>query len=84
MNQRALQAAPSTHDIALHLARQRMAFTAEGLVAASVRKDRLRRCVELLKQNSNVICDVINADFGGRHPVSTMMLDIQAPIDALK
>lgn len=84
MNQRALKAAPSSEEIALHLARQRMAFMAEGPVEASVRKDRLRRCVELLKQNSDTICDVISADFGGRHPVSTMMLDIQAPIEALK
>ncbi|WP_367184909.1 aldehyde dehydrogenase family protein, partial [Limnohabitans sp. Rim8] len=84
MNQRALKATPSSEEIALHLARQRMAFMAEGPVEASVRKDRLRRCVELLRQNSDTICDVISADFGGRHPISTMMLDIQAPIDALK
>ena len=84
MNARALHASPSHEEMRLHLARQRMAFISEGPVEASVRKDRLRRCVELLKQNSHQICDVISADFGGRHPVSTMMLDIQAPIEALK
>jgi coniferyl-aldehyde dehydrogenase len=68
MYQRALQASPSPEEIGQHLTRQRMAFMAEGPVEASVRKDRLRRCVELLKQNSDSICDVISADFGGRHP----------------
>lgn len=84
MNQRALPAAPSSEDIAQHLQKQRMAWLAEGPVNAATRKDRLRRCVELLKKNSDAICNVISDDFGGRHPVSTMMMDIQAPIEALK
>lgn len=84
MTTRALPAAPDADQIATHLARQRAAFMAEGPVSAAVRKDRLRRCVELLKRNSERICDVICADFGARHPVSTLMMDVQAPIDALK
>ena len=84
MYQRALQASPSYEDIAAQRQRQKQAFVAEGPVSADLRKDRLKRCVELLKQNSDQICDVINADFGGRHPVSTLMMDVQAPIESLK
>jgi coniferyl-aldehyde dehydrogenase len=84
MYQRALQASPSYEDIAAQRQRQKQAFVAEGPVSADLRKDRLKRCVALLKQNSDQICDVINADFGGRHPVSTLMMDVQAPIESLK
>ena len=84
MTLRALSAAPDADQIAAHLQRQRAAFMAEGPVSAALRKDRLRRCVELLKQNSDRICEVISDDFGARHPVSTLMMDVQAPIEALK
>lgn len=76
--------APSEAAIAAQLQRQREDFVAAGPVAARVRKDRLRRCVELLKKNSDRICEVISADFGGRHPVSSLMMDVQAPISTLK
>lgn len=76
--------APSEAAIAAQLQRQRQDFVAAGPVAARVRKDRLRRCVELLKRNSDRICEVISADFGGRHPVSSLMMDVQAPIGTLK
>ena len=84
MTTRALSAAPNADQMAAHLQRQRAAFMAEGPVSAALRKDRLRRCVELLKHNSDRICEVISDDFGARHPVSTLMMDVQAPIEALK
>lgn len=84
MTHEALPHGPSADAIAAQLQRQREDFIAAGPVSASVRKDRLRRSVELLKKNSERICEVISADFGGRHPVSTMMMDVQAPINTLK
>jgi coniferyl-aldehyde dehydrogenase len=80
----ALPASPHADQIAAHLQLQRQAFLSEGPVSAAVRKDRLIRCVELLKHNSGRICEVISDDFGARHPVSTLMMDVQAPIAALK
>lgn len=84
MTTRALPAAPDADQIAAHLQRQRSAFIAEGPVSAALRKDRLRRCVDMLKRNSERICEVVSADFGARHPVSTLMMDVQAPIETLK
>ena len=76
--------APTEAQIDAQLQRQRQAFIEEGPVPAALRKDRLRRAVALLKKNSDRICEVLSDDFGGRHPVSSIMMDVQAPITCLK
>jgi coniferyl-aldehyde dehydrogenase len=84
MPERALVKSPTEAEMLAHLLRQRSAFIAEGPVDVATRRDRLRRSVELLKANCDTICEAISADFGGRHPAATIMLDVQAPITALK
>jgi coniferyl-aldehyde dehydrogenase len=84
MNPRALPASPGEEQIAAHLHLQKEAFLAAGEVGAALRRDRLRRCVALLQKHCDRICEVVSQDFGGRHPVKTMMMDVQAPIGQLK
>ena len=84
MNQRVLPDSLEEVLIAEQLQRQKAAFVEEGPVSAAVRKDRLQRCVDLLKTHADRICEVISEDFGGRHPVSTLSMDVQTPIGHLK
>nr|WP_295083612.1 aldehyde dehydrogenase family protein [uncultured Roseateles sp.] len=84
MHARALPSCPDEAGITTHLQAQKAAFCAEGPVSAALRRDRLQRCVALLSKHSDRICELISADFGGRHPVSTLMMDVQAPIAQLK
>jgi len=66
------------------LAQQRAAFQAEGVASAAVRRDRLRRVIDLLKRDIDAICAAADGDFGGRHRVTTLSIDIQAAVSALK
>jgi coniferyl-aldehyde dehydrogenase len=84
MNQRVLPDSLEEELITQQLQLQKAAFLAEGPVPAAVRQDRLQRCVDLLKTNADRICEVISEDFGGRHPVSTLTMDVQTPIGHLK
>ena len=84
MNQRVLPDSLEEELIARQLQLQKAAFVAEGPVPAAVRQDRLQRCVDLLKTHADRICEVISEDFGGRHPVSTLTMDVQTPIGHLK
>ena len=84
MNQRVLPDSLEEELIAQQLQLQKAAFVAEGPVPAVVREDRLQRCVDLLKTHADRICEVISEDFGGRHPVSTLTMDVQTPIGHLK
>ena len=84
MNQRVLPDSLEEELIAQQLQLQKAAFVAEGPVPAAVRQDRLQRCVDLLKTHADRICEVISEDFGGRHPVSTLTMDVQTPIGHLK
>lgn len=76
--------APEESEIAAQLQRQRSDFVESGPVPLALRRDRLRRAVELLKRDEARICEVLFADFGGRHEVSSLMMDVQAPIESLK
>ncbi len=84
MSTRALPESPSEAEMLAHLQRQRDAFISAGAVDAATRRDRMRRCIDLLQTHCDTICDLISADFGERHPAATIMLDVQAPITVLK
>jgi coniferyl-aldehyde dehydrogenase len=76
--------APDGSAMADLLQRQRADFVTAGPVPLALRRDRLRRAIELLKSNEARICEVLSADFGGRHEASSLMMDVQAPIGSLK
>lgn len=63
---------------------QRAAFMAELPVSIAIRKDRLKRCVALLVDNSDALCDALSDDFGHRSREQSQITDIVASIRALK
>jgi coniferyl-aldehyde dehydrogenase len=63
---------------------QRAAFNAEMPVAISVRKDRLRRAIALVKDNADRFCDALSEDFGHRSREQSMITDIAASIGPLR
>ena len=63
---------------------QRGAFKAEGPVALATRIDRIDRCIALLVDNKEAICDAVNQDFGGRSKYVTLMMDVMNSVGSLK
>ena len=66
------------------LSTQRTAFKAEGPVAMATRIDRIDRCIALLVDNKDAICDAVNMDFGCRSRHVTLMTDIMNSVGSLK
>lgn len=70
------------------LKHQRDAFTASRPEAMSLRKDRIRRAMALLRENAEPLCQAMAADFGNRAIEQSMMTDIANTVglgkDALK
>jgi coniferyl-aldehyde dehydrogenase len=65
------------------LERQRAALAAEGETNLVVRRDRLRRCADLLRRSSAEICTALGADFGQRPATITQFTDLFPAIAAL-
>ena len=63
---------------------QRRAFRREGPVALETRLDRIDRCIALLVDNQDAICDAVNSDFGCRSNYVTLMTDIMTSVGSLK
>jgi coniferyl-aldehyde dehydrogenase len=63
---------------------QRRAFRAEGPVAANTRIDRLNRCIALLVDNKEAICEAVEKDFGCRSRYVTLMTDVMNSVGSLK
>ncbi len=70
------------------LKRQREAFTASRPEPMSLRKDRIRRAMALVREHGEAFAAAMSADFGGRSPAQTMITDVGAVVgaghDALK
>lgn len=84
---------PSTGSTATHsqqasaeslLQLQRQAFQAEPWPEADTRIDRINRCIDLLVDHQNALCDAVNADFSCRSPIVTRMTDIGTSLQTLK
>lgn len=75
---------PDEAQIRARLQGMREDFIAQGPAPLALRRDRLRRAIDLLKTHEARICELVSQDFGGRHAASTLMMDVQAPIGALK
>ena len=74
----AIQSLPSL------LAAQQTAFRTEGPVSAATRKDRLQRVIDMLVKHCDPFCAAMEADFGGRSPVFSMMNDVAGSLGSLK
>jgi coniferyl-aldehyde dehydrogenase len=71
-------------DLQAVLDNQRHAFRAEGPVALATRIDRIDRCIALLVDNKEAICEAVNKDFGCRSKYVTLMTDIMNSVGSLK
>ena len=63
---------------------QRQAFRSEGPVAASVRRARLQRTIDMLVTHSDALCVAMREDFGGRSESYSLMNDVLGSIGTLK
>ena len=66
------------------LENQRSAFKAEGPVALETRVDRIDRCIAMLVDNKESICEAVNKDFGCRSKYVTLMTDVMNSVSSLK
>ena len=57
---------------------QRSAHTSGRPEPLSLRKDRIRRAMSLIKDHGESLCKAMNADFGNRSPIQSMLTDIAA------
>ncbi len=63
---------------------QRAAFKAEGPVALETRIDRIDRCIAMLVDHREAICEAVDKDFGCRSRFVTSMTDIMNSVGSLK
>ena len=66
------------------LSAQQQAFKAEGPVSYETRIDRLNRCLDLLVDHQDKICEAVNSDFGSRSRHVTLMTDIFTSVHGVK
>jgi len=74
---------PSAQTLAV-LQAQRAAFQAALPVPADVRRQRLQRVIDLLVKHCDGLCAAMEADFGGRPVLFSMMNDVLGSLGALK
>lgn len=63
---------------------QQAARLAEGAVSAETRKDRLQRAIDMLVRHRDALCEALDADFGNRPRVVSLMMDVMGAITSLK
>ncbi len=61
---------------------QRDAFTASRPEAMSMRKDRIKRAMAMVKDHSDAFCKAMSADFGSRSVEQSMLTDVAATVGA--
>ena len=66
------------------LEKQRIAIKREGNPTAETRIDRIRRAINLLQTNGDMLCDAMSTDFGHRSTHQSRMTDIAAAVMPLK
>ena len=55
----------------------------EGPASIELRKDRLNRCIKMIKEYSDEIIDSLQKDFGNRDPKSSFLTEIASTIGVL-
>lgn len=66
------------------LHRQRAAFVAARPEPLAVRRDRLERCVALLKEHGEALAAAMSADFGHRSREQSLLADIMPSLSAVR
>ncbi len=75
---------PSTSPVRHRLDLQRQAFRSEGPVAASQRRARLQRVIDMLVAHNDALCVAMREDFGGRSELFSLMNDVLGSLATLK
>ncbi|MEJ6010813.1 aldehyde dehydrogenase family protein [Novosphingobium aquae] len=65
-------------------AAMRQACTAEPVPSLAIRRDRLERCIFLLRKAEDDICAALSADYGSRPAIVTQLVEIGGAIAALR
>lgn len=78
------EAAVPTARLADLLARQRAAFERERYPSLDVRRDRLRRLLEIAERHEAEIVAAIDADFGGRSPHETRLGELYVAASGIR
>lgn len=73
-----------TTDMHSVLATQKAAFLRDGIPSAKTRIEWLDRCIAMLVDNENEICDALNEDFGLRSKDMSRFTDVASSIAPLK
>ncbi|NVB42595.1 coniferyl aldehyde dehydrogenase [Pseudenhygromyxa sp. WMMC2535] len=66
------------------LERQRAACMAELPVSAAIRKDRLRRSLNLVLENEDRLVEALSEDYGHRSPIQSQLADIMGTVKPLR
>jgi len=88
MNTAVSASTPSTPSARDHIdaliARQRSAQGSTGPVSLKTRLDRIDRCIRMLVDYRDPLCEALDADFDGRHRAMSLMYDVMGGISSLK
>jgi len=74
----------TAEDLQAQLATLRAAFRAEPYPTLEVRKDRLRRAIDVLLRYEQKIVDAIQVDFGGRPEALSLIMEVMSPVRSLR
>lgn len=66
------------------LARQQVAFLADGPPSVELRIDRIDRAIALLVENQGRLCEALAADFSWRSHDQSLMTDVLLPVGGLR
>ena len=66
------------------IALQKAAMIKDGPAGAELRKDRLERCIQALRDNSEKLADAMSADYGGRSRAWSTLSDVGGAIESLR
>ena len=66
------------------IALQKAAMIKDGPPGAELRKDRLERCIQALRDNSDKLADAMSADYGGRSRAWSALSDVGGAMESLR
>ena len=72
------------HEMESVLKLQKKLHIEEGPASIELRKDRLNRCIKMIKEYSDEIIDALQKDFGNRDPKSSFLTEIASTIGVLE
>ncbi|RCW67950.1 coniferyl aldehyde dehydrogenase [Pseudorhodoferax soli] len=75
---------PTAEQIGSQVQVMKQAQLRSGPPSIGVRKDRIKRSIDMLRTHRETLIDAVNADYGTRSRHQTLVADILAPIESLR